>query len=188
MIWADLPDARDPGRAGDLEITAVLARGLGRYGFARGDADRPMAAPHLKGELASVAVIHSCKKRARVWRRPPSMAQVVAQCGDIVVSAGPRGADRRREEHRLPAAIGPVTLPDGARCGRHRPGDSVASGCFLLGGKTAGRAGSDRHCGGYGWTDRRLVGRTAGQLGSGTAGKRICTARCPGAHEVAFYE
>lgn len=140
------------------------------------------------GECCCVGVIHSCKKRARVWWRPQYMAQVVAQCGDIVVSAGPCGACRRREERCLPAAIGPVTLPDGARCGRRRPGNSVAPGCFLLGGKTAGRAGSGRHCGGYSWTDRRLGGRTAGRWGSGTAGKCICTARCPGVHGVAFYE
>ena len=110
-----------------------------------------------------VAVIHSCKKRARVWRRPQYMVRVVVWGGDIAVSAGPCGADRRREERCLPAAIGPVTLPDGARCGRRRPGNNVAPGCFLLGGKTAGRARSDRHCGGYGWTDRRLGGRTVGQ-------------------------
>ena len=49
-----------PGRVGDLETTAVLARGIGRYGLARRDADRPTAAPHLKGELASVAVLPCC--------------------------------------------------------------------------------------------------------------------------------
>ena len=89
------------------------------------------------------------------------MAQVVAQCGDIVVSAGPRGDGRRREERRLPAAIGPVALPGGARCGRRRPGDSVAPGCFC-------------------WAERLPVGRgaattaadTVGRIGGRTAGRR----------------
>ena len=60
MILTDPPDARGPGRAEDLETTAVLARGIGRYGLAQGDADRPTAAPRLKGKLASVAVLPCC--------------------------------------------------------------------------------------------------------------------------------